>query len=186
MARVAFWTAMIAWGIIELRHSRVFGVADRSQDRGTFAWSLGSTLAGLAAALLLDLVVPAVVPQDRQTPFLAIGALVVIAGVLFRLWAIRTLGRFFTYQVTTTADHQVVSDGPYRWLCHPSYSGLLISCLGAGIGSANVASLLAVLAVPSYGLVRRIRTEEAVLLDTLGEPYWRLLATRKRLVPWLW
>lgn len=186
VARAVFWVTMLGWGVVELRHSRVFAAADRSQDRGTFAWSLGSVLAGLAAALLLDAVVPPVVAQEAQTPFLAVGAALVVAGVVFRLWAIATLGRFFTYQVTTAPDQRVVAGGPYRWLAHPSYTGLLVSCLGAGVASANAASVAAVLVMPSYGLARRIRVEEQALIDALGDPYRRFLATRKRLVPGIW
>ncbi len=186
VARAAFWVAMVCWGVVEVRHSRVLGTTDRSQDRGTFAWSLGSVLVGLAAALLLDAVVPAVVHQGAQTPFLAGGTALVAGGIAFRLWAIRALGRFFTYQVTTAPDQQVVTEGPYRWLSHPSYTGLLLSCLGAGIASANVASLVAVLVIPIYGLARRIRVEEAALVDALGDPYSQFVATRKRLVPGIW
>ena len=186
VARAVFWTAMLVWGLVEFRHSRVLGTADRSQDRGTYAWSLGAVLVGLAVCLLLDAVVPGVVEEDRQTPFLLGGAALVVGGIAFRLWAIRTLGRFFTFQVTTASDQRVVTDGPYRWLCHPSYTGLLVGCLGAGVASANIASLIAVLAIPLYGLVRRIRVEEAALIDALGDPYRQFVATRKRLVPGIW
>lgn len=123
--------------------------------------------------------------QGAQAPFLAVGATLVTGGVLLRLWAISTLGRFFTYQLAIAPDQRVVTEGPYRWVRHPSYTGLLVSCLGAGV-SGNVASLVAVLAMSTYGLARRIRVEEQALLDALGEPYRRFLATRKRLVPGIW
>lgn len=185
-ARAVFWATIVAWGLVEARHSRVFSTTDRSKDRGTCGWSLAAVYGALAAALLLDALTPAVVSESAQTPFLIAGAGMVIAGMGFRFWAIRALGRFFTYQVTTAPDLQVVTSGPYRWLAHPSYTGLLISCLGAGIASANVASLLTLLVVPTYGLTRRIRVEEAALVDALGDSYREFLATRKRVVPGVW
>lgn len=186
VARIAFWSAMALWGAVELRNARVLSTADRTQDRGTFRWTLLSTLGGLAAVLVLDGLVPAVVAEEDQAPFIGAGAALVVGGVAFRLWAIRTLGQYFTYQVTTTANQRVVTAGPYRWLCHPSYTGLLISCLGAGVASANLAALLAVIVIPTYGMWRRIRVEEDALLRAIGDDYRRFVATRRRLVPGIW
>lgn len=177
---------MVVWGALEARYSVVFAADDRTKDRGSYAWSLGGVLLGLAAALVLDLVAPPLVDERDQPPFLLAGAAIVAAGVALRWWSIHTLGRFFTYQVSTAADHRVVDGGPYHVVRHPSYTALLVSCLGAGVSSANIASLLAVLLIPVIGLRRRILVEEQVLLDELGDDYRRFAARRKRLIPFIW
>ncbi|KAG0336262.1 hypothetical protein BG000_006758 [Podila horticola] len=50
-----------------------------------------------------------------------------------RKWSIVTLDRFFTYRLTIRTQHKLVNTGPYRYLRHPSYTGLFInqfaSCL---------------------------------------------------------
>ncbi len=58
----------------------------------------------------------------------AIGCAITIAGIAFRIWAILTLGRFFTFVVVIQEDHHVIDRGPYR--CHPdpsAYPGSLVT-----------------------------------------------------------
>jgi phospholipid methyltransferase len=64
----------------------------------------------------------------------------------------------------------VVEDGPYRWVRHPSYTGLILTFVGFGLALGNWAALAVVAVVPTAGLVYRMRVEERALLDGLGEP----------------
>jgi protein-S-isoprenylcysteine O-methyltransferase Ste14 len=93
------------------------------------------------------------------------------------------LGEFFTIDIRVHPGQPVVERGPYRWVRHPSYTGLVITFVGIGLALGNW-GVLAV--VPTAGLVVRIRSEERALLDGLGEPYRRFAASRPRLVPGLW
>ena len=54
-------------------------------------------------------------------------------GVALRLWSFRTLGRYFTFTVQTSADQPVITDGPYRVVRHPSYAGILLAVMGIGL-----------------------------------------------------
>lgn len=186
-ARIFFWVAMGIWGGLEVRTSIVRAGSDTGEDAGSQRWSLGATLGGLLAVLLIDLAMPEIiVSDDKQAPFLVAGGVFVLGGVALRIWSIRTLGRFFTYQVMTTDAQHVVTGGPYRFARHPSYTALLISCLGAGISTANPFSVIAAIIIPLIGLTRRIHIEEAVLLRALGDEYQAFCSTRKRLVPGVW
>jgi protein-S-isoprenylcysteine O-methyltransferase Ste14 len=115
-----------------------------------------------------------------------VGIAVVVTGSVVRLWAITTLGRWFTYDVRVTEGQPVVQSGPYRWVRHPSYTGVLLVLLGIGLTLGNWLSVVLIVVLPTIGLVRRIRVEEAALLGTLGEPYARYAAGRSRLFPRLW
>ena len=68
-----------------------------------------------------------------------------------------------------TPDQPVVSDGPYRWVRHPSYTGALLIFSGLGMALANALSLLALVVLPGAAYLYRIRTEEAELGAVLGE-----------------
>jgi protein-S-isoprenylcysteine O-methyltransferase len=184
--RIVFWIAMGVWGGLEVRLAVRRGGRDTGEDAGSIRWSFGATVAGLLAALISDALLPEVVAEQRHGPYLLTGAVVVLGGVGLRIWAVRTLGRFFTYHVMTTDDQVVVTNGPYRVVRHPSYTGLLVSCVGAGIATANPVSLGLVVVIPLIGLARRIQVEEGVLERTLGDDYERFAASRKRLVPWVW
>lgn len=183
--RIFFWIAMAIWGGLEIRTAiRRSGSGD--EDAGSVRWSLGATVGGLIAAAVIDLVTPEVIAGDRHGPYLTTGGVVVLLGICLRIWSIRTLGRFFTYQVMTTSDQHVVTNGPYRWLRHPSYTALLVSCAGAGVATANPISMVAVIVIPLIGLTKRITVEEAALERSLGDDYRAFATSRKRLIPGVW
>ncbi|GJE88883.1 isoprenylcysteine carboxylmethyltransferase family protein [Phanerochaete sordida] len=67
------------------------------------------------------------------TPAFVVGAALILAGGYLRLWCYRTLGKYFTFQVTILEDHQLVTGGPYALVRHPSYTGACMMILGATI-----------------------------------------------------
>ena len=78
-------------------------------------------------------------------------------GIAIRQWAIFVLGRFFTADVRVHAQQTVVDRGPYRWVRHPSYSGMIVFCVGLGLALTNWLSLVVLALVPTVGLIVRIR-----------------------------
>jgi protein-S-isoprenylcysteine O-methyltransferase Ste14 len=66
---------------------------------------------------------------------------------------------------------------------HPSYTGILLTCLGVGLCFGNFASLL-VIVVPIVALaLKRVRLEEAALASELGEDYRTYMSRTRRLIP---
>jgi protein-S-isoprenylcysteine O-methyltransferase Ste14 len=118
-------------------------------------------------------------------PFV-IGFAVLVAGILLRAWAILTLGRFFTPSVQIQQGQRVVESGPYRYVRHPSYTGMLVALIGLGIALDDWLSLLVLALLPLTGILVRIRYEESVLLDSLGDDYRDYAARTSRLVPGVW
>ncbi|WP_241968267.1 isoprenylcysteine carboxylmethyltransferase family protein [Streptomyces sp. ICBB 8177] len=112
--------------------------------------------------------------------------LVAWAGIVLRLWAIVALGRFFRGTVHIQDDHQVVRSGPYRWVRHPAYSGMLLGGLTLALMSGNVAAWLLLVACALVALGYRIRVEERMLTESLGEAYTSYAATTARLIPRVW
>lgn len=108
------------------------------------------------------------------------------AGIAFRLWSIRTLGRFFRGVVHVQAGHEVIQHGPYRLLRHPSYAGALLAVLGFSIVFDNAVSIVAFVGCALLGVLYRIRVEERVLREQLGQDYRDYAARTRRLVPGLW
>ena len=152
-------------------------------DRNTYAWIVVWQLAGLVGLLIAPRVLPALdLPAWLWIP----GLVLAWAGIGLRVWAIRTLGRDFRRVVTVDPDQPVVTTGPYRYVRHPSYTGVLLAYAGLGLAQANIASILAAVALPSVGYVRRIHVEEQALIDGLGPRYEAYAAGRARLVPHIW
>ena len=57
---------------------------------------------------------------------------ILVAGLVLRGWSFKTLGEYFTFTVMVSSDQPVITAGPYRLLRHPSYTGILLACAGAG------------------------------------------------------
>jgi len=166
-------------------------VRSRLNRSGTRAerWSLVIVIIAVVGGLLGGLGLAgwhATTITVGQWPFFIVGLALMASGIYIRQWAIFTLGRFFTADVRVHSQQTVVDRGPYRWVRHPSYSGLIIFFLGLGLALTNWMSLLVLLAVPTAGLVIRIRSEEGALLAGLGDPYRRSAAAHQRLFPGVW
>ena len=116
----------------------------------------------------------------------ALGIILLFAGTAFRLWAIRTLKNAFAAVVQIKEGQQLVTDGPYRWLRHPSYTGAWLAMIGAALLMHSYIGL--VLMGPGMLLVymRRIAVEERALEVGFGAKYRRMKLTTQRLIPCLW
>ncbi len=126
------WISYTAWFLMEMwvmsRDRRRF--AGRTADRGSF---FGFVLA-IPASLIIAFNVAFRHPEWRIVPLQPalswVGVAMMWAGMAFRLWAIQTLGAFFRTSVVVQEGHQLVTAGPYRWLRHPAYTGVIITMVG--------------------------------------------------------
>jgi protein-S-isoprenylcysteine O-methyltransferase len=119
-----------------------------------------------------------------SSQFLLWAALAVfVAGLALRWWAIIVLGRFFTSDLAVQPGHRIVQAGPYRLVRHPSYSGLLVCFLGAGLAMYNWLSLVCLFVPIAGAVIYRIRVEERMLEAEFGAEYVEYRVRTKRLVP---
>lgn len=114
------------------------------------------------------------------------GVGVALAGTALRTWSIVTLGRWFTLTLQVRPEQPVIQRGPYRVLRHPSYAGGELALLGVGLSAGNWLSPLLYVVPWLVAHVHRIRVEERVLVETLGEPYRAYREHTWRLVPFVW
>jgi protein-S-isoprenylcysteine O-methyltransferase Ste14 len=140
-------------------------------------------------AVFVLAVSPKIAPAAEIHPPLVavvIGMVVFAAGEALRVWAKVALGRYFTYTVMTSSDQPVITSGPYRYVRHPSYTGILLIAIGAGAVWGNWLGLAGLTLGTLVGLVYRIYVEEKALLEELGERYRTYAEVHKRLVPFVW
>jgi protein-S-isoprenylcysteine O-methyltransferase Ste14 len=186
-ADAAFWVLFALFAAGEWV-TRIRSSLNRSGTR-TERWSLVVVVAsigiGLGGALLVQRW-PGTAITTGRWPVFVLGLVLMAAGIAVRGWAILTLGRFFTVDVRVHADQAVVDHGPYRWVRHPAYAGLILFFLGVGLALTDWAALLVLAIAPTAGLAVRIRSEERALIAGLGEPYRRYAAHRPRLFPGVW
>jgi protein-S-isoprenylcysteine O-methyltransferase Ste14 len=183
---LVFWAAFI-WAFAA--ESRIVRKARHDQGEAD-SHSLQVIMVGQGLAFFLAFWLawtPALrlAPRHARLVF-AIGIAVMIGGALLRRHCWRMLGASFTGDVRVRDDQQVVSDGAYRLLRHPSYTAGIILNTGVGIALGSWASALILFAASFAVYVYRIRVEERALVATIGEPYREFMRGRKRLIPFVY
>lgn len=186
-AATAFTVVVACWAVFELAmRVRQRGLAGGPPGRDPSIFAVWPGIAGsVVAAELLGRGGVLPWPGGRVWP-VAAGLAAMVAGIALRAWSIVTLGRFFQYQIRIQSGHRVITSGPYRYVRHPSYTGIACVLIGIALASGDVLSLVAVLVLGGTGLWVRIRTEERQLAEALGAEYEQFAATHKRLVPGVW
>ena len=105
-----------------------------------------------------------------------------ISGGALRIAPVFVLGRRFSGLVAIQPGHELVTDGIYGRVRHPSYLGLLIMGFGWALTfRSGVGVVLAGLVIPP--LLARIRSEEALLRSQFGEEYDSYRRRTSRLIP---
>jgi protein-S-isoprenylcysteine O-methyltransferase Ste14 len=79
----------------------------------------------------------------RSSVLLILGTAMVAAGLGLAVWARRHLGRNWSAQVVVKEDHALIRTGPYRYVRHPIYTGLLLAFLGMAVIVGEWRGLLA-------------------------------------------
>jgi protein-S-isoprenylcysteine O-methyltransferase Ste14 len=155
------------------------------QDRST----LGIIWLVIAVSIMAGIFVAqnfraAALPHGRM--FASAGVVLFVAGLILRWWAIITLGRFFTVDVTIEKDHELVERGPFRIVRHPSYTGVLLAFVGLALSLRNWAALLVILLPIGAAFIHRMNVEEDALSCALGPRYAEYMKRTKRLVPFVY
>ena len=100
-----------------------------------------------------------------------LGLLAMVAGASFRQWALIKLGRFFSRTVQIESEHEIIADGPYRWIRHPAYTGMILVYVGATMALGTWLGALLTFIIVTGSLLYRIRVEEAALISAFGDHY---------------
>jgi len=109
-----------------------------------------------------------VVPENSTVAVM--GLLLVIGGLLFAVWARIALGANWSGTVTIKTGHNLIRRGPYRWIRHPIYTGLLLSLVGTALLQGEVRALLG-FALALFALYRKAKREERFLSEEFGEGF---------------
>ena len=114
--------------------------------------------------------------------FTVLGFSIQLGFLLWAVWARRILGQNWSGAIATTINQQLLQSGPYKFIRHPIYTGLLGMYLGTAFISGEIHALIGfALAVLAYW--RKIRLEEQHLHDLFGAEYEEYCSTTWALIP---
>lgn len=167
-----------AWVIPRFRRR---GASRVRRDRGSVALIFLSVFLSVSVAFAFGFSGLAGLPDWA----FYLGVFLILLGVLVRQWAIAVLGRFFSLTVRVAEDHEVVDKGPYRFVRHPSYTGILITFIGLGLAVQSWGAVLVLVVMFGLAYSYRIRVEERALLSELGTQYANYMKRTKRLIPFV-
>jgi len=115
-----------------------------------------------------------------------IGLLLCIVGLGLRYWSRRILGRFFTIGVVKQEGHQVIQNGPYRFVRHPAYLAFMLFYLGFPLVIGSWFGLL-ILSLPALVIfLWLVIVEDEHLAKAMGREYQEYQKRSTRLIPYVW
>jgi protein-S-isoprenylcysteine O-methyltransferase Ste14 len=106
---------------------------------------------------------------------------VTAAGLLLTWWARIHLGRLWSSAITRKQEHRLIDTGPYHFVRHPIYTGLIMALLATGATETTPVALLGAVII-AFGLWLKARAEEGFLAAELGVDAY---ASYRRRVPML-
>ena len=158
--------------------------------RRSLRWEAGIRILAVAAIILI-----ARQPRARaffqQQPAVpassiagAAGLILCLAGFALAVWARLHLGRNWGMPMSLKEGHELVTTGPYRYVRHPIYSGMLLAFLG----SALVAGWVWLPVFVGFGIyfVYSARTEERLMLHEFPEEYTQYRKRTTAIIPFIY
>ncbi len=111
-----------------------------------------------------------------------LGVVITAAGIGFAIWARVYLGGNWSGSITVKVGHELVRSGPYRWVRHPIYTGLILAVIGTAVERRQVRGVVAVVLV-YIGFKMKSKIEERTMIATFGPAYEEYSRTTGAIVP---
>jgi protein-S-isoprenylcysteine O-methyltransferase Ste14 len=184
---LALWLVfVVTWAIAAIGVKR--DIRQRTWWRRAFAWRIGllvivlllgrsSSLDRLSRYRRSFRIVP-------STPIIAlIGVILCATGIAFAIWARWHLGRNWSAIPSLKEGHELVTSGPYAYVRHPIYTGILTALLGSAL-TLGGAALIAFVACCGV-FIWRVKVEEQLMLHQFPNDYPAYRARTKALIPFV-
>jgi len=177
----AAWIVWLAyWAVSALR---VKQIERRESVRSRLAYLLPLVIGGWLIAVSRARLGPLSVqlwPDD--TARLLCSLVLVVLGLGFAIWARAHLGRNWSGTVTVKQGHELIRSGPYAYVRHPIYTGLIVALAGSASACGEPSAFLG-LALIVYSFVRKLRLEERFMRERFPDAYARYSNEVPALIP---
>ena len=115
---------------------------------------------------------------------LIIGSIITVFGLCITIWARATLGSNWSGAVTFKKNHELITRGPYKFVRHPIYTGLMTMLIGTFIVYGFAYVLLAII-IFFLGLIGKLMQEEKLMIKHFGKKYIDYKNKTKALIPFI-
>jgi protein-S-isoprenylcysteine O-methyltransferase Ste14 len=122
-------------------------------------------------------------PQFVEVVLAVLTVALAAASVWLVNAASRRLGKQWALAARLVEGHDLITDGPYRWMRNPIYTGMFGLLLATGLAMSRWTTLLVAALVFAIGTVIRIRREERLLRQAFGASFDEYARKVPALVP---
>lgn len=181
---IIIWGSWLLSEFLLNRFSRSHSPHAREWDKNSLRVMWITILLSITLGVLSMIFFP--LPIGKSYAIGYAGLLLIVCGAGIRFTAIRQLGKYFTVDLAIHDQQQLVKNGIYTYLRHPSYAGSLLSFFGLGISFNNWLSVLVIIIPIFLSFNYRMKVEERLLLQQFGEEYREYQKITKRVIPFIY
>ena len=162
----------VAWTALGL----YWGAPGKGPHSGEFKWYRPLRLVILASvfALLFWKATAVGLLGKRFVPDVPVLGLIGFVGAILGMgvtsWSRSALGRYWSDKVIVQAEHQLIRTGPYSYMRHPLYSGVLLAVLGTAVVLGEIRGLVS-FTVLLINYMIKARREERILAERFGAEF---------------
>ncbi len=180
--------AMIVISSLWLLSEVLINILTRSKKSGAVSYDKNS-VSVIWVVIILSITIGIFIafsfPRFSEVKYFS-GILLIIVGIAIRFIAIFSLKSYFNANVAIHHDHKLKTDGIYKQIRHPSYSGSLLTFLGMVLTLGNWISLLVIVLPVLCVFLYRINIEERALMNNFKEEYLEYQKRTKKLIPYVY
>jgi protein-S-isoprenylcysteine O-methyltransferase Ste14 len=119
----------------------------------------------------------------HNLPLQLVGLALFFLGLLLALWARRYLGRNWGMPMTQKQNPELVTSGPYHYIRHPIYTGILVAVIGSCLAS-SLYWLVVLIIMGSYFIYSAV-VEERLMTKQFPDTYPAYKRRSKMLIPFV-
>lgn len=98
------------------------------------------------------------------------GVALTSVGVVVAIWARYYIGQYWSARVTLKEEHRLIRSGPYGFVRHPIYTGMLLAAMGTALVIGEWRGVLAVVVIWAAHSRKALR-EERLMTAEFGDEY---------------
>lgn len=177
------WLVFVAvWVLAALSTKRVVYRETRAQRLRHWVWLMIAYFLLLYGPRLPYPLNLRIIPHVATTAWAA--AVLCIIGLVFALWGRVTLGRNWSGVVTLKEGHELVERGPYRFVRHPIYTGILTMFFATALAQGHLSGFVGTLLMFASFWIK-LRDEEKLMLQQFPERYADYRRRAKCIIPFV-
>ena len=188
---LAFVVVMICWFVfagVFLLHKKPPSPPDSKREPSSI---IGLALQGVSYAFVWSLrrqpFTPVVAGSQIRNAVAIAAGVFAIGAAIFSVWlattAVKTLGKEWSLTARLVEGHKLATSGPYAYVRHPIYSGMLGMLVATGLAISHWWALVTALVVFFVGTIIRVRSEEKLLREAFGDEFENYARRVSAIVP---